>query len=108
MWKILSRPSRVFRPTKKRPELVWNFDETRSFKRGLRFNGGKHELPSQGIHMTLTPQELAKKVAEKYDPDLLVELLNISSEQLLAAFIDEFMENREKFLDEEDTGIKEA
>ena len=99
LWKILSRPSRIFRPTKKRAELVWSFDETRSFKRGLRFNGSKHELPAEGIHMILTPQELADRVAENYDPDLIVEMLELSSKQILDAFMDDFIEKREKFND---------
>lgn len=102
LWKILSRPSRIFRPTKKRTELVWSFDETRSFKRGLRFNGGKHELPPKGIHLMLTPQELADRVAERYDPDLLVEILDLSSKQILDAFMDEFIEKREKFYDDDE------
>ena len=49
--------------------------------------------------MILTPQELADRVAENYDPDLIVEMLELSSKQILDAFMDDFIENREKFND---------
>jgi|TARA_R100000479_G_C6331532_1_gene181658 hypothetical protein len=50
----------------------------------------------------LTPQELAERVAERYDPDLLVEILDLSSKQILDAFMDEFIEKREKFYDDDE------
>ena len=58
----------------------------------------------------LTPQELAERVAERYDPDLLVEILDLSSKQILDAFMDEFIEKREKFndLDEHEETTEEA
>lgn len=37
--------------------------------------------------MTLTPDELAERVAERYDPDMIVEILGISSKQLIDAFL---------------------
>jgi len=49
--------------------------------------------------MILTPQELADRVAENYDPDLIVEMLELSSKQILDAFMDDFIEKREKFND---------
>lgn len=49
----------------------------------------------------LTPQELADRVAERYDPDLLVEVLELSSKEILDAFMDKFIEKREKFYDDE-------
>ena len=49
--------------------------------------------------MILTPQELADRVAQNYDPDLIVEILDLSSKQILDAFMDEFIEKREKFND---------
>ncbi len=52
--------------------------------------------------MMLTPQELADRVAERYDPDLLVEILELSSIQILNAFMDEFIEKREKFYDDDE------
>ncbi len=52
--------------------------------------------------MTLTPDELAERVAERYDPDMIVELLGISSRQLIDAFFEEFIDKRHKFRDEEE------
>ena len=57
--------------------------------------------------MTLTPDELAERVAERYDPDMIVEILGISSKQLIDAFFEEFIEKRDKFKDEEETYPKE-
>tara|TARA_R100001126_G_C4853399_1_gene163196 strand:- start:112 stop:285 length:174 start_codon:yes stop_codon:yes gene_type:complete len=57
--------------------------------------------------MTLTPDELAERVAERYDPDIIVEVLGISSRQLIDAFFEEFIEKRDKFKDEEETYPKE-
>ena len=50
----------------------------------------------------LTPEELAERVAERYDPDFIVELLELTSRQLLEAFMDEFIDKRDKFKDDED------
>ena len=50
----------------------------------------------------LTPQELADRVAERYDPDLLVEVLELSSKEILDAFMDKFIEKREKFYDDDE------
>ena len=52
--------------------------------------------------MILTPQELADRVAQNYDPDLIVEILDLSSKQILDAFMDEFIEKREKFYDDDE------
>lgn len=52
--------------------------------------------------MTLTPRELSERVAERYDPDLIVEILGLTSTQILEAFMDEFIEQREKFSDEDE------
>ena len=52
--------------------------------------------------MTLTPRELSERVAERYDPDFIVEILGLTSVQILEAFMDEFIEQREKFKDEDE------
>ncbi len=52
--------------------------------------------------MTLTPRELSERVSERYDPDLIVEILGLTSAQILEAFMDEFIEQREKFKDEDE------
>ena len=52
--------------------------------------------------MTLTPRELSERVAERCDPDLIVEILGLTSAQILEAFMDEFIEQREKFKDEDE------
>ena len=52
--------------------------------------------------MTLTPDELAERVAERYDPDMIVEILGISSRQLIDALFEEFIDKRHKFKDEEE------
>lgn len=46
---------------------------------------------------------LKQRVAERYDPDYLVDILGISSEQLLDAFEDRLLECREQFDEVEDT-----
>jgi hypothetical protein len=56
--------------------------------------------------MTLTPEELAERIAERYDPDFLVEVLGITSRQLLLAFMDELEAQRYKFKDDEDNETK--
>ena len=56
--------------------------------------------------MTLTPEELAERIAEPYDPDFLVEVLGITSRQLLLAFMDELEAQRHKFKDDEDNETK--
>lgn len=61
---------------------------------------------SSGSKM-LTLEELKWVVKEHYDPDLLVELLDISSEEIVERFADKIEEFRYKFIDdgegEEDT-----
>lgn len=47
--------------------------------------------------MTLTAEEFAERLAERYDPDLLVEILELSSEQIVYAFLEEILENQHKF-----------
>ena len=37
-----------------------------------------------------------------YDPDIIVEVLGISSRQLIDAFFEEFIDKRHKFKDEEE------
>ena len=106
MWQILSRPPRLCRPTEKLTKLVRNFNETRSLKGGLRLNGGEHELSTKGTFMTLTPEELAERIAERYDPDFLIEILGITSQQILQAFMEEFVAQRHKFKDDEDNETK--
>ena len=88
VWKILSRPPRVFRPTEEPPKLVRDSDEARGIQRRLRSYGGKYELLTEGVSVTLTPEELAERIAERYDPDFLIEILGITSQQILQAFMD--------------------
>ena len=58
--------------------------------------------------ITLTVEELKEKIADNYDPDLIVEVLQITTEELLDAFEDRLMDNRNKFIDlEEDNEIDE-
>ena len=47
--------------------------------------------------MNLTPDELVERIADKYDPDFIVEILNITSEKVLYAFLDEVIDNQAKF-----------
>jgi hypothetical protein len=45
----------------------------------------------------ITFEELKEIVSERYDPDEVVDLLQLTTEQLLAAFPDELESNRHKF-----------
>lgn len=45
---------------------------------------------------------LLERIANTYDPDYLVDVLGITSEELLERFQDKVMENREEFLNLED------
>lgn len=53
--------------------------------------------------MTSTYDELRELILSRFDPDDLVDILNISSEEILDRFEDRVQENRDKFdwLDEE-------
>jgi hypothetical protein len=58
----------------------------------------------------LTHDELMAEVANTYDPDLIVEILEISSEELLEAFQEKFKLKLSKFIDEpelEDDEVEE-
>jgi hypothetical protein len=52
----------------------------------------------------LTLLELKERIIEHYDPDLVVEVLEISTEQLLNTFEDELEAHRHKFKDLEEEG----
>lgn len=54
-----------------------------------------------------TIEEFKERVAEEYDPDLLVEVLEITSEELVDLFEDRLIEKRHKFndIEDEDDGI---
>jgi hypothetical protein len=47
--------------------------------------------------MTLTADEFAERIAEQYDPDLIVEILELTAEQIVFAFLEEVLENEDKF-----------
>jgi len=47
--------------------------------------------------MTLTADELVELIADRYDPDFIVEILDITSERLLYAFLDDVLDNQDKF-----------
>lgn len=47
--------------------------------------------------MSLTIEELIEIVGERYDPDLLVEVMQITSEEILERFKDKVEENYDKF-----------
>jgi hypothetical protein len=47
--------------------------------------------------MSLTIEELIEIVGERYDPDLLIEVLQITSEEILERFKDKVEENYDKF-----------
>lgn len=49
--------------------------------------------------MSLTPEEKIELVADRYDPDLLVDLLELTSEGILMAFPEEFQRAWHKFSD---------
>ena len=52
--------------------------------------------------MKLSLALLKERVAERYDPDYLVDILGISSEELLEAFEDRLREKRDEFSEVED------
>jgi hypothetical protein len=52
--------------------------------------------------VTHTLEELKDYVASQFDPDDIIEALNISSEQLVEAFEELVLENKLKFLEEEE------
>ncbi len=54
----------------------------------------------------LTLEELKERIIQNYDPDLIVEILEISTEELLNVFEDKLVENTSKFKDlyEQETG----
>lgn len=52
--------------------------------------------------MTLTLEELKEHVCQRYDPDELVEMLDISTEELLEYFEDKLESKRKLFEDELD------
>ena len=72
-------------------------NEARSKTGGLRLDGGQYVVSSEGVWMTLTADELVELIADRYDPDFIVEILDITSERLLYAFLDEVIENQNKF-----------
>ena len=47
--------------------------------------------------MTLTVEELVERIADRYDPDFIVEILDITSESLLYAFLEEVVEKQARF-----------
>ena len=49
---------------------------------------------------TLTMDEIKEKVLQRYDPDDLIEALDISSEELLDRFEDKLLTNLEQFEEE--------
>ena len=49
---------------------------------------------------TLTMDEIKEKVLQRYDPDDLIEALDISSEELLDRFEDKLLANLEQFEEE--------
>ena len=53
----------------------------------------------------MTLEEIKQRIVENYDPDLLVEILEITSEEILEAFDDKLEEKLYKFEGElEDEG----
>ena len=94
---FLSRLSPISWAAEKLAVLEWYNNKTRGEAGGLRPDGSQHGLPSERIQMTLTADEFAERVAEQYDPDFLVEILELSSEQLVYAFFEEILENQHKF-----------
>jgi hypothetical protein len=51
--------------------------------------------------MTPLNDELLEYVSERYDPELVVEVLGLSTKDILIAFYDTFIEQRNKFDDEQ-------
>ena len=52
--------------------------------------------------MKITLDVLKQRVAERYDPDYLVDVLDISSEELLEAFELKLIEKQDEFSEVED------
>ncbi len=50
--------------------------------------------------MNLTLEELKEKLAEQHDPDTLIELLNLTSEEIVEAFTDKISDNYDKLIEE--------
>ena len=50
----------------------------------------------------LTLDELMEKIADHYDPDLIVDILEITSEELMMYFDDKVADMRYKFVDFEE------
>ena len=50
----------------------------------------------------LTLDELMEKIADHYDPDLIVDILEITSEELMIHFDDKVADMRYKFIDMEE------
>ena len=53
--------------------------------------------------MILTLEEVKEKINAEYDPDLIIEVLEITTEELLDCFEDKLVENLYKFDIGEDT-----
>ncbi len=49
------------------------------------------------ITINLTVEEFKERVVEEYDPDLLIEVLEINTEDLVQAFEQKLLDNRSKF-----------
>jgi len=49
--------------------------------------------------VVLTPDEFLDTVKDRMDPDLLVEVLELTTEELVRAFEDRVLDNRYKFSD---------
>ena len=47
--------------------------------------------------MSATLEEIIEKISDRYDADEIVEILCISSEDLLQAFAQDFLDNLHKF-----------
>jgi hypothetical protein len=47
--------------------------------------------------MTLTLEEIKEKIILEYDPDLIIEVLEITTEELLDSFEDKLVDNLYKF-----------
>lgn len=94
---LLSRLPPVPWAAEKLAILEWRTHETRSQAGRLRLDGGKYVISSEGVWMTLTVEELVERIADRYDPDFIVEILDITSESLLYAFLEEVIEKQARF-----------
>ena len=47
--------------------------------------------------MTTIDEELLDRISDRYDPEFLVEILNLPSKDILIAFYEDFIEQQEKF-----------